>query len=886
MTTGPMMSSPFWLAAGWTMFHFAWIGAAIGLIALCARRLLDSARPQARYAFALISLLAMAMAPIATFVRVFESSPGENFDTPMQLGGLASSKNDVRPSLAAPNDAPLGPNALEKFAAQTTFPEPSAGRWTSYVKPLVTVLPWLWLAGSPLTFAFLATGLIGAERFRRQSRTIETGEIVLACQRVAKALCMTRDVAIGVCDRLVGPVLIGVLRPMILLPPAALNLWTIEQLEMVLWHELAHLRRWDNLVNLLQHVVESFLFFHPAVWWVSGWARLERELCCDLLVVTHTGRARAYATTLAALAEIPAPRRRSALVAMAENNVVLRIRRILDLEGSSTTMKLSRWAIAAAAALVVVPLIVVGSYARQIDERAASKGAPPQLSQDTAKTAQGGSPIRRQRDTGDFMKGSTRRGASGADWKPGPVPSTIPLRVSGQARDENGKPVSRAKIYLCAAGVVQAKIVGEATTDAAGNYVIEGAQVPVTAAFGSMPLPKEITPYASFYVCGRAPGLGFAWSEYQGMYALAEPNPDDIQGRLALGTPVELNLTFPKAAALAGRVVDEHSQPVAGCKLQILSADLLDKDGQETGNSLNNGWAALPGSIGFAVTNGQGQFSMGGLPDRTCFYLSVQRPETESTRLSLFAATMDGPDTFHQQRDPRSWNGRLPHKVKAGEIVITFPNMRRVAVSLVGDDTDKPVPGVQIGTVGDDIQNGITSGGTTDGDGRIILWLPPGKYRGICADPPIETHYIRTYDRPLLIEAGNGDQNYDFLLQSGVELQIEAVEAVTNKPIVGAYFWKVPAQEATRRGHIQESTFRSGGARTNAEGILRAVLAPEPGKRFRFEFAGIREPNMPDLLPPEAAKTHDWVADQPVSEPYELNGGKTIRLRFVLRKEK
>jgi beta-lactamase regulating signal transducer with metallopeptidase domain len=881
MTTGPMMSSPFWLAAGWTMFHFAWIGAAIGLIALCARRLLDSARPQARYAFALISLLAMALAPIATFVRVFESSPGENFDTPVQLGGLASSKNNVRPSLAAPKDAPLGPNALEKFAAQTTFPEPSAGRWTSYVKPLVTVLPWLWLAGSPLTFAFLATGLIGAERFRRQSRKIESGEIVLACQRAAKALCMTRDVAIGVCDRLVGPVLIGVLRPMILLPPAALNLWTIEQLEMVLWHELAHLRRWDNLVNLLQRVVESFLFFHPAVWWVSGWARLERELCCDLLVVTHTGRARVYATTLAALAEIPAPRRHSALVAMAENHVVLRIRRILDLEGTPTATKLSRWAIAAAAALVVVPLIVVGSYAQHIDERAASKGAPPQLSQDTAKTTQGDSPIRRQRDTGGFMKKARRRGPSNADWKPGPVPDTIPVRVSGQASDENGKPVSRAKIYLYSAGGVQAKIVGEATTDVAGNYVIEGAQVPVT-----IPLPKEITPYADFCVCGRAPGLGLAWSEHRGMYALAEPNPDDIQGQLALGTPVELNLTFPKAAALAGRVVDEHSQPVAGCKLRIRGADLLDKDGQETGNSLNNGWDTLPGSIGFAVTNGQGQFSMGGLPDRACFYLSVERPETERTSLGLFVATMDGPDTFHQQRDPRRWNGRLPHKVKAGEIVITFPSMRRIAVSLVGDDTDKPVPGVRIGTLGDDIQNGIGSGGTTDGDGRVFLWLPPGKYRGIYADPPIKTRYVRTYERPLLIEAGNGDQNYDFLLQSGVELQIEAVEAVTNKPIVGAYFWKVPVQEATRREHIQESTFRLGGARTNAEGTLHAVLAPEPGKRFRFEFAGIREPNMPDFPHPDTANKHNYVADPPVSEPYELKGGETIRLRFVLRKEK
>jgi beta-lactamase regulating signal transducer with metallopeptidase domain len=69
------------------------------------------------------------------------------------------------------------------------------------------------------------------------------------------------------------------------------------------YHELAHLRRWDNLINLIQRIVESLLFFHPAVWWVSAWARLEREYCCDLIVVQRTGRPRAYVATLAALAE-------------------------------------------------------------------------------------------------------------------------------------------------------------------------------------------------------------------------------------------------------------------------------------------------------------------------------------------------------------------------------------------------------------------------------------------------------------------------------------------------------------------------------------------------------------------------------------------------------
>jgi len=70
---------------------------------------------------------------------------------------------------------------------------------------------------------------------------------------------------------------------------------------MVLLHELAHVRRWDNLVNFLQRIVESLLFFHPAVWWVSRWLRRDREECCDAVVVAHTAKPQAYAELLVAL---------------------------------------------------------------------------------------------------------------------------------------------------------------------------------------------------------------------------------------------------------------------------------------------------------------------------------------------------------------------------------------------------------------------------------------------------------------------------------------------------------------------------------------------------------------------------------------------------------
>ena len=202
----------------------------------------------------------------------------------------------------------------------------------------MTYLPWIWLCGSLSTLVMLATGLIGVEQLRRSSRLVESGELPRRCRALADSLGIARRVSVGICDRLAMPVLIGIVRPLILLPPAALSGWSVEQLEMVLLHELAHVRRWDNLVNLLQRFVESLLFFHPVVWWLSGWVRLERELCCDRLVVERLGQPVAYAEMLVALAGT-SHRGRGAVLAMADRQVLTRIRRLLNLEERS--MKLT-----------------------------------------------------------------------------------------------------------------------------------------------------------------------------------------------------------------------------------------------------------------------------------------------------------------------------------------------------------------------------------------------------------------------------------------------------------------------------------------------------------------------------------------------------------------
>jgi GWxTD domain-containing protein len=124
------------------------------------------------------------------------------------------------------------------------------------------------------------------------------------------------------------PVVIGHLRPVILMPVGLLTGMPAGQVESILLHELAHIRRADYLINLMQTVVEGLLFYHPAVWWISSIMRTERENCCDDLVVQTSGNAREYATALAALAENRWAIREAALAATG-GNLVKRIQRLL-----------------------------------------------------------------------------------------------------------------------------------------------------------------------------------------------------------------------------------------------------------------------------------------------------------------------------------------------------------------------------------------------------------------------------------------------------------------------------------------------------------------------------------------------------------------------------
>src|SRR5205807_2283082 len=144
----------------------------------------------------------------------------------------------------------------------------------------------------------LASGWMAAGRLAVIGTRPAPPACTAALQRLAALLRVTRPVRVAASVLVQVPAVIGWLRPVILLPASALTGLTPLQLDALLAHELAHVRRYDYLVNLIQSVIETLLFYHPAVWWVSQQVRDEREHCCDDLAVAVCGDPHFYARAL------------------------------------------------------------------------------------------------------------------------------------------------------------------------------------------------------------------------------------------------------------------------------------------------------------------------------------------------------------------------------------------------------------------------------------------------------------------------------------------------------------------------------------------------------------------------------------------------------------
>ncbi|OOG36386.1 M56 family metallopeptidase [Rhodanobacter sp. C05] len=277
---------------GWTLLHFVWQGALLGLLYAAARMALP--RGEARYRFGMVILLALALCPLLTLWRLLEAAPA-----------VIQAATDVVTPAASGQGVELGTTART---------------WDAGLDGL---LPWLALAWSA---GVLLLSLRAWRQWRGLKALVRMATLIPEWQHQVAAMAagfgLRRRVTV-LCSKVIAtPAVVGWIRPVILLPLAVVCNFPATQIELILAHELAHLRRWDPLANLFQVVLETLCFYHPVVHWISRDVRNEREICCDELALSVSGGSRhVFVTALAELGELR--ERHGSLLLAASGGVLL-----------------------------------------------------------------------------------------------------------------------------------------------------------------------------------------------------------------------------------------------------------------------------------------------------------------------------------------------------------------------------------------------------------------------------------------------------------------------------------------------------------------------------------------------------------------------------------
>ncbi len=315
-----LMRQPSIAALAGTLIHFLWQGALLGGAAFVILRAGRPQRASTRYAIGVATLALMLVTCAATFVILAQQPQATRHDS------TAVSTVTFAPATATP------PAAQHLIADAVRAPQPPTGGTTSWrLEPLnptaLLIIVMAWAIGVFAMTLRLIGGWMLTRRLATRAAIAVSPAIDAAARVIAERLHIRRAVAILESRAVVVPTLIGWLKPVVLLPAAALAGLSPEQLQAILAHELAHVRRHDYLVNLLQSMVETLLFYHPATWWVSAQIRAEREHCCDDLAVEVCGDRLVYASALAELTTLAG--HRGFALAATDGSLLNRVRRIL-----------------------------------------------------------------------------------------------------------------------------------------------------------------------------------------------------------------------------------------------------------------------------------------------------------------------------------------------------------------------------------------------------------------------------------------------------------------------------------------------------------------------------------------------------------------------------
>lgn len=303
---------------GTALFHFLWQATLLWLVCLCLHSVLRNRSSELRYVLNVALLIMMALC-VPVQLLVIRSEPERSSAVSHSAEHISLDGSDSMDSRNRQKARQSG-NVTGTFSSSPTVVSQAIPVMVSIsdqdstvayhddsLEGWNTAATWVvagWVLGVVVMLLRLLVAVAAGWRLARLTRPVRESFLLQAATVQAVRLGLAVSPTIAWCERVSVPLVTGILRPVVLLPPAILTGMDPVQVEALLAHEFAHIRRLDPLLNFLQRMIEATFFFHPAVWYVSAQVHRERENCCDDLVIKVGMPRLRYADALVRMAEI------------------------------------------------------------------------------------------------------------------------------------------------------------------------------------------------------------------------------------------------------------------------------------------------------------------------------------------------------------------------------------------------------------------------------------------------------------------------------------------------------------------------------------------------------------------------------------------------------